>query len=90
LIELCRKKRRGKGDLARDEEAYNTVPPVDMQYGGPIQYDGLNSRPYEGQTSGLYGDGGDGKRGFGGGELHLTADELVEERRKEKLMGADR
>lgn len=59
----------------------------------PSQYDGYNAyehNVYEGQKSGLYGEGGNGQRGFGPGEEYMTSDELLEERQKEKLMGIDR
>jgi hypothetical protein len=74
----------------RDVEEDKSVPLVQSQYDPHNQYEGHNPYPYEGQTSGLYGEGGNGQRGFGLGEAHLTADELLEERRKEKLMGVER
>ena len=66
------------------------MPLVQSQYDGHNQYEGNNPHPYEGQGSGLYGEGGNGQRGFGPGEVHLTSDELFEERRKGKLMGVER
>ena len=71
----------------RDVEEDKHVP---LQYDNHNNFEEHNPYPYKGQTSGLYGEGGDGKRGFGPGEEHLTSDELLEERRKEQLMGVDR
>lgn len=93
LIELCRKKRGGQFQPVRDAEENKYAPDVPLvqnQYDAHIPYEGHNPYPYGGQVGGLYGEGGDGRRGFGPGEGHLTSDELLEERRKEKLMGADR
>jgi hypothetical protein len=90
LIELCKKKRRGQFQPVRDVEEDKHVPLVQSQYDSHNHFEGHNPYPYERQTSGLYGEGGNGKRGFGPGEEHLTSDELLEERRKENLMGVER
>jgi hypothetical protein len=64
------------------DEEDKSVPLVNSRY--------ENYNPYEGQRSGLYGEGGNGQRGFGPEEGYLTSDELMEERRKEKLMGVEK
>jgi hypothetical protein len=71
----------------RDVEEDKNVVLIQRQYDFPNAYEG---NVYEGRVSGLYGEGGSGQRGFGPSEGYLTSDELLEEQRKEKLMGVER
>lgn len=71
----------------RDAEEDKNVPLVNNPYDAHNAYE---ANVYEGRTSGLYGEGGSGQRGFGPNEGYLTSDELLEERKREKLMGVER
>ena len=71
----------------RDVEEHKSVPLVNNPYDAHNAYEG---NVYEGRASGLYGEGGRGQRGFGPAEGYLTSDELLEESRREKLMGFER
>jgi hypothetical protein len=72
----------------RDVEEDKNVRLVNNPYDG--HNNGYESNVYESRASGLYGDGGSGQRVYGPVEGYLTSDELVEERKREKLMGVER